>query len=171
MAKKTDLQSLVTKFAAELEAAVTARVNDEFAARFDDFRSRILGGATGSTRALVAAGAKAAKSAKAPKASKAAKADRRGPKKGGKAVAKPCPVTGVLNTHRRFSYLMPEVRTPENLAKFKGAAKAKADAKPEAKAKAKAKPEAKAKRGPGRPKGSGKGRAKKAAAAPAPSEA
>jgi hypothetical protein len=28
-------------------------------------------------------------------------------------------VTGVLNTHRRFSYLMPEARTPENLAKFK----------------------------------------------------
>jgi hypothetical protein len=44
---------------------------------------------------------------------------KRGPKEGSKAQAKPCPVTGVLNTHRRFSYLMPEVRTPENLAKFK----------------------------------------------------
>lgn len=42
-----------------------------------------------------------------------------GPKEGTKATAKPCPVTGVLNTHRRFSYLMPEARTPENLAKFK----------------------------------------------------
>lgn len=40
-----------------------------------------------------------------------------------KGMLKPCPVTGVLNSHRRFSYLMPEVRTPENLAKFKGAAK------------------------------------------------
>lgn len=50
-----------------------------------------------------------------------AKADKgkRGPKEGSKAQAKPCPVTGVLNKHRRFSYLMPEVRTPENLAKFK----------------------------------------------------
>jgi hypothetical protein len=44
---------------------------------------------------------------------------KRGPKEGSKAVAKPCPVTGVPNTHRRFSYLMPEVRTPENLAKYK----------------------------------------------------
>lgn len=43
----------------------------------------------------------------------------RGPKPGAKAQAKPCPVTGVLNTHRRFSYLMPEARTPENLKKFK----------------------------------------------------
>ena len=42
-----------------------------------------------------------------------------GPKEGSKAQAKPCPVTGVLNTHRRFSYLMPEARTPENLAKYK----------------------------------------------------
>lgn len=43
----------------------------------------------------------------------------RGPKPGIKAESKPCPVTGVLNTHRRFSYLMPEARTPENLKKFK----------------------------------------------------
>lgn len=46
-------------------------------------------------------------------------AKKTGPKEGTKATAKPCPVTGVLNTHRRFSYLMPEVRTPENLAKYK----------------------------------------------------
>lgn len=44
---------------------------------------------------------------------------QRGPKPGAKAESKPCPVTGIPNTHRRFSYLMPEVRTPENLAKFK----------------------------------------------------
>ena len=37
-----------------------------------------------------------------------------------KAQMKPCPVTGILNTHRRFSYLMPEVRTAANLKKFKG---------------------------------------------------
>jgi hypothetical protein len=46
-------------------------------------------------------------------------AKKTGPKEGSKAQAKPCPVTGVLNTHRRFSYLMPEARTPENLAKYK----------------------------------------------------
>lgn len=39
-----------------------------------------------------------------------------------KATPKPCPITGILNTGRRFSYLMPEVRTPENLAKYRGAA-------------------------------------------------
>jgi hypothetical protein len=32
---------------------------------------------------------------------------------------KPCPVTGIPNTHLKFSYLMPEARTPENLAKYK----------------------------------------------------
>lgn len=37
-----------------------------------------------------------------------------------KAVAMPCPVTGVMNTHRRFSYLMPEARTPANLKKYRG---------------------------------------------------
>lgn len=78
---------------------------------------------------------------KAPKIAKAAKAAAKpvlksvpaktgkkspGPKKGAKAPQKPCPVTGILNTHRRYSYLMPEARTPENLAKYKGASKAKA---------------------------------------------
>jgi hypothetical protein len=57
------------------------------------------------------------KTAKAPKA-KAQKA-----KAEGKAEMKPCPVTGVMNTHRRFSYLMPEVRTAANLKKYKGWAK------------------------------------------------
>jgi hypothetical protein len=55
----------------------------------------------------------------APEAEVSADKGKRGPKEGSKAQAKPCPVTGVLNTHRRFSYLMPEARTPENLAKFK----------------------------------------------------
>jgi len=31
----------------------------------------------------------------------------------------PCPVTGIPNKHRRFSYLMPEVRTAENLRRFR----------------------------------------------------
>ena len=35
------------------------------------------------------------------------------------AELRPCPVTGILNRHRRFSYLMPEARTIENLNKFK----------------------------------------------------
>jgi len=48
---------------------------------------------------------------------------RRGPPMGTVAVAKPCPVTGIPNTHRRFSYLMPEARTPENLAKYKKGSK------------------------------------------------
>lgn len=42
--------------------------------------------------------------------------------KGRTIPEKPCPVTGKLNRHRRFSYLMPEVRTPENLVKFRRAA-------------------------------------------------
>lgn len=39
---------------------------------------------------------------------------------GTKAEMKPCPVTGIPNTHRRFSYLMPEARTAANLRKYKG---------------------------------------------------
>jgi hypothetical protein len=35
------------------------------------------------------------------------------------SILKPCPVTGVPNKHRRFSYLMPEARTPENLIKYR----------------------------------------------------
>lgn len=58
---------------------------------------------------------------KAPRAKTAAKA--KAAKADGKAEMKPCPVTGILNTHRRFSYLMPEVRTAANLKKFKGWAK------------------------------------------------
>lgn len=42
---------------------------------------------------------------------------------GGAGMLKPCPVTGIPNSHRRFSYLMPEARTPENLAKFKAGKK------------------------------------------------
>lgn len=51
---------------------------------------------------------------------KAPKAKKRGPAKGSKAEARPCPVTGILNTHRRFSYLMPEVRTKTNLRLYRG---------------------------------------------------
>ena len=58
-------------------------------------------------------------SPKAREPEKPAAKKRRGPPMGTVAVAKPCPVTGIPNTHRRFSYLMPEARTPENLAKYK----------------------------------------------------
>jgi hypothetical protein len=143
MPKKTDLQSLVAKFAEELEAAVTARVNDEFAARFDDFRSRILGGEKVAPRTVVATGGKAA-------------GKRRGPRAGSSAPSKPCPVCSEPTKARRYSYLCEKHRSDENLKKFK-------NAKVAAKAAGK-------KRGPGRPKGSGKGRGRKAAT-PAPTPA
>jgi hypothetical protein len=38
---------------------------------------------------------------------------------GAAGLLKPCPVTGIMNSHRRFSYLMPEARTAENLAKYR----------------------------------------------------
>jgi hypothetical protein len=44
-------------------------------------------------------------------------------KKRAPLVEKPCPVTGIPNKHLRYSYLMPEARTPENLAKFRKAKK------------------------------------------------
>lgn len=37
---------------------------------------------------------------------------------GAPGLLRACPVTGVMNSHRRFSYLMPEARTPANLAKY-----------------------------------------------------
>lgn len=57
------------------------------------------------------------------KAKGKAKGKARKASRAGGAELKPCPVTGILNKHRRFSYLMPEARTAENLAKFKGASK------------------------------------------------
>lgn len=60
------------------------------------------------------------------KPAKAKKAAAPKTKAEGKAEMKPCPVTGVMNTHRRFSYLMPEVRTAANLKKYRGWAKKQA---------------------------------------------
>lgn len=63
------------------------------------------------------------KTEKTEKPAKAAKVKAAKAKPEGKAEMKACPVTGILNTHRRFSYLMPEVRTAANLKKYKGWAK------------------------------------------------
>lgn len=116
MAKQVDLMSLVKQFATEIEAAVSARVNAEFAARFEDFRSRIIDGAVGVKKSM-------------PSLPAAGVAKKRGPKAGGKAELKPCPVCGEKNKARRFSYLCEKHRSDENLKKFKGAAKPTAAAK------------------------------------------
>ena len=81
------------------------------------FKTKILGYIDAEVRRQITANLDTILPAPSPEAKK------RGPKAGNKATAKPCPVTGIPNTHRRFSYLMPEARTPENLAKFKGGKK------------------------------------------------
>ncbi len=132
MARQLDVKSIVEKFAAEIEAAVAARVNAEFASRFDELRGRILGGA--STSAPKAA------------ASSAPQKRRPGPRAGFKAALKPCPVCGTPNKARRFSYLCDEHRTEENKKKFKGGAAVtkKASAPRAAKKSRKAAPRSKA---------------------------
>jgi hypothetical protein len=117
MARETDLKALVNKFAGEIEAAVVARVNAEFAARFDDLRKSIVGG----------------ESKRAPRAAAKRSAS---PRSGLKAALKPCPICGKPNKARRFSYLCDEHRTNENQAKFKrGAVPAKKAAAPRSAAK------------------------------------
>lgn len=150
MARNSDLQQLVQDFAAQLEAIVARRANESFAAKFDSVKAQILGG-----RVAPAAAAPSAGRVGRPRGSRASYA----------AELKPCPVCGTPNKARRFSYLCENHRNAENLAKFKGAAKAGAPAA------AGATP---AKRGPGRPRKvpvagkRGPGRPPKSASAPKP---
>ena len=120
MARNADLRSLIENFVSSLEVVVRERVNNDFAARFDELRERILDGVTSAPRAP---GKKTAAKA----ASK-----RRGPLAGTKAALKPCPVCGTPNKARRYSYLCDEHRTAANQKKFKGAAKAAVPAKAKA---------------------------------------
>lgn len=103
MAKSRDVRELVASFVAELEAAIESRVNGNVADKFEKLKAEILGG-------------------RAPRgaSSVATKPSRPGRKPPNKADMKPCPLSGTMNAGRRFSYLMPEYRTPENLKKFRG---------------------------------------------------
>ena len=158
MARSTDLKDLVEQFAAALEGVVARRANEAFAAKFDAVKSQILGGGTAAPRAA------------APAAAPAGRVTRKAAGRASYAAAlKPCPVCGTPNKARRFSYLCDSHRSPENLSKFKGAAKAGA-------AKAAAPVAKPAKRGPGRPPKAvgakrGPGRPPKSATAPAPAKA
>ena len=128
MARSSDLQSLVQEFAAQLEAIVTQRANEAFAAKFDSVKSQLLGGkAAAPTKGRVGR----------PRGSRASYA----------AELKPCPVCGKPNKARRFSYLCEDHRSAENLNKFKGAAKGP---KPAVK-RGPGRPPKAGKRGPGRP--------------------
>ena len=97
MARTKDIRDVLSRFTAEIREIVEAQVNEQFASRFDDLKNSILRGA------------------------------RRAPKIGGGGVGSgkpaelvPCPVTGEPNKARRFSYLMPDYRTKENLRKYRG---------------------------------------------------
>lgn len=103
--RKSDIRSIVDRFTSELEDAVRQQVNDQFAARFDEFRGSLLGGGR-----------------RAPSLTRLVRGGGAGGRPGREAELKPCPVCGTLSKARRFSYLCPEHRTNENLAKFKGSA-------------------------------------------------
>ena len=141
------LAQLMKKFSVEIEAAVAARVNDEFAARFGDLRDSVIsavaqGAGTKGRRGRPAAGTLSLRRKPGPRA--------------GTIVAelKPCPICGEKNKARRFSYLCDKHRSDENLAKFKSARSAAA-------AKTVAAP--KAAKGAGKAKAAGKTAAPKAA--------
>jgi hypothetical protein len=150
MARSNDLQSLVQQFVSQLEGVLAKQLESDLASKFDAFRASVLRGGAVAPSAPRSTTVVAAKGTR-----------KRSPLAGREAELKPCPVCGKMTKARRFSYLCEEHRTPENQAKFKGAAKTGAApaAKPAAaaakKAPAKAAKAAKtAKRGPGRPKGS-----------------
>lgn len=99
--RSKDISEVVSRFATEIENMVRSRVDQEFASRFDELKDSILKG-----------------NRRAPRAGAARKLGGVGTGKPAELV--PCPVTGEANKGRRFSYLMPEARTAENLKKFRG---------------------------------------------------
>ncbi len=106
------LSLLMKKFSVEIEAAVAARVNDEFAARFGDLRDSVI--------AAVAQGAGVKGRRGRPAAGTFSLRRKPGPRAGTiVAELKPCPVCGEKNKARRFSYLCEKHRSEENRAKFK----------------------------------------------------
>lgn len=152
MTTKTDLKALVDNFVSELEAAIEKRVQEEFASKFDELRSELFSGSTASppaatTRATTRgatdrSAVRRTSPQKAASGSEATKRAGRTKSTGGKrarirpAELRPCPVSGVLNSARRYSYLMPEHRTPENLAKYRGWTRQEVEQKLEADKKA-----------------------------------
>lgn len=100
MAAKTETRALIEKFVGDLQRVISAQVGAEVARQIDRFKSRLVAGET-HTRAIRVLGGRM-------RASKPAE-------------LKPCPVCGTPNKARRYSYLCADHRTPENLAKFKGA--------------------------------------------------
>jgi hypothetical protein len=120
------LALLMKKFSADIESAVSARVNQEFAARFDDLRDSVI--------SAVARGAGAQGRRGRPAGGTFALRRKPGPRAGTiVAELKPCPVCSEKNKARRFSYLCEKHRSTENLAKFKSArSAAKAGVAPKA---------------------------------------
>lgn len=96
MATIQGLDGLILTFVKGVESAVTQHVTAQIKGKI-----------------LAAFGDEApAKTVKPAKAAKAAKVKTPG------GSMKPSPVSGQMNNHRKFSFLMPEERTPENLAKY-----------------------------------------------------
>jgi hypothetical protein len=140
MPRTSDLAALVSSFASQLEAIVTRRANEEFAARFDGLKAQILSGSkTAPVLGLRRPGRPVGSKSRRP------------------ADSKPCPVCGTLTKARRYSYLCEDHRTPENITKFRGsAAKAAAPKVKRGPGRPRknplpAAPAPKVKRGPGRP--------------------
>jgi hypothetical protein len=135
MAGKSSFYDLAAEFAEKVSEIATRQAHEAFAAKFESVRSQILGGSISAP--LLPAKRKAGR----PKGSRASYA----------AQVKPCPVCGKENKARRYSYLCDEHRTEENLAKFKGGAKALPAAPAPAAKRGPGRPPKVAKRGPGRP--------------------
>jgi hypothetical protein len=108
------LSQLLKSFSSEIEAAVAARVNEEFAARFDDLRDSVI--------SAVSQGKTVKGRRGRPSLGGLSLRRKPGPKAGTiTAELKPCPVCGEKNKARRYSYLCDKHRSDDNLSKFKSA--------------------------------------------------
>lgn len=103
-----DMRSILEKMLAAMEVAVENEVRRRMIAAFAEFQMR---------------GPIPTANTPAPAATHAPAGNRENPRasrfRGVSIDPQPCPVTGIPNKHRRFSYLMPEVRTAENLRRFR----------------------------------------------------
>lgn len=147
MAGSSNLRALIEDFAREVEAVVKRQAQESFAARFEQAKTQLFGGAP----------------VPAPAPTKGRVGRRPGRSAGFTFEPKPCPVCGKLNKARGLSFLCEGHRSPANLAKYKGASKTAGLVKRGPGQPPKVKLELPvAKRGPGRP------RKVVAAAAPVP---
>jgi len=108
-----DMRSILEKMLAAMEVAVENEVRRRMIAAFAEFQMR------GPQMQVPIPTVDTPVPAAAPAPADNRENPRASRFRGVSIDPQPCPVTGILNKNRRFSYLMPEVRTAENLRRFR----------------------------------------------------